>query len=176
MMCGACEQRLEGYLEGGLDVYTLARVQRHLARCASCRAMLDELRAAEKLLNETSRAAALEPPPNFTFAVMAQARATAAPHPQPLMRWAFLGWYLLGAWVLVGVLAFTARPLLLHAFAALFGSARTALAIVQALAGAVSTITDGHAAAIAAIVGVVLAADLMLAAGVYVLHTRLELA
>jgi|GEM_PF-790289 len=171
MTCRACELRLEEYLEGGVDRYTAMRIERHLVDCGSCRATLDELRSMERLLNTASRAAALEPAPNFTFAVMAEVRAMPLPRVQPVMRWAFLGWYLLGAWALIGILALFARPLLLNAIAALGYAAAGTLSVVQAIVGAVSAATDGHGAAIVVIVMLVLAVDTVLAAGVYLAHT-----
>ncbi|TAM72842.1 zf-HC2 domain-containing protein [bacterium] len=176
MNCKACDLRLGEYLEGGLDVYTLAHVERHLTQCAPCRALLDELRAVEQVLGHASHAATLEPAPNFTPAVMGKARALARPHAQPMLRWAFLGWYLLGAWALIGALALAARPLLMGGVHALAGGGASVLAVSQALVAAVAVATGGHGAAIAAVVTVVLFADALLALGVYLVHTRLELA
>lgn len=176
MNCKACELRLGEYLEGGLDVYALARVEHHLAQCATCRALLAELRQVEQVLEDASHAAALEPPTNFTLRVMAETRALARPHAQPVLRWAFLGWYLLGTWALIGVLALTARPWLVGGAHALAGAAASVLVVAQALVAAVAVVTGGHGAAIAAVVAFVLIADALLALGVYLVHTRLELA
>ena len=176
MTCKTCDLHLGEYLEGGLDVYTLARVERHLAQCASCRALLAELRAVELVLAQASHASALEPAQDFTLAVMAKARTLAQPHAQPVLRWAFLGWYLLGAWAFIGVLTLAARPLLMGGVHALAAGGASVLAVSQALVSAVAVATGGHGAAIAAVVTVVLFADALLALCVYLVHTRLELA
>ncbi|MDE2571076.1 MAG: zf-HC2 domain-containing protein [bacterium] len=173
MNCGRCEDRLELYQEGGLDVYTLAKIDRHLAQCARCRATLEELRAIEGALNRSSLAA-LQPATNFTFAVMAEARALPRPRLQPVMRWAFLGWYLLAAWAIIGVLALVARPLLLSAAHGLAQAGGAAVFALQAVIAAVATLTGGHGALLAVIVGMVLSVDAVLALGVYFIHTQLE--
>ncbi|TAM60079.1 hypothetical protein EPN52_06050 [bacterium] len=176
MNCRACDQRLGDYLDGALDVYALARVERHLACCANCRALLAELRNVESMLSRGAHDAALEPARNFTAAVMAEVCIEARPHAQPVLRWAFLGWYLLGAWALIGALAVVARPLLTGALHALAGAGGAVLSIAQALTVAVGVATGGHAAAIAAVIGFVLIADALLAFAIYFAHTRLELA
>ena len=176
MSCGACEMRMGEYLEGGLDVYALARMERHLTQCATCRALVDELRQVERVLGEAAQAAALEPTADFTLAVMAKARTLARPHARPMLRWAFLGWYLLGAWALIGILVLVARPWLFSAAHALAGAGASVLAVAQALVAAIAVVTGGHGAAIAVVVSFVLIADALLALGVYLVHTRLELA
>ncbi|HVA36686.1 MAG TPA: zf-HC2 domain-containing protein [Candidatus Dormibacteraeota bacterium] len=176
MSCASCEHRLEEYLEGGLDVYALARVERHLAACASCRATLGELRDLERMLNAASRTAAVEPEHNFTIALMAEVRSMPQPRARYALRWAFLGWYLLAAWMLLGVMAVIARPVLFAGLAALERAGGAGVAILQAAIVAVSAVTGGHAAQIALTLGFVLALDAALATAIYLIHTRLELA
>ena len=99
MRCSSCELDLDRYLEGSLSSARMALVASHLAACASCQIVLEELRVVDALLATTRPA---ELPPNFTFAVLAEARDLKAPRQRAWRRPVLLGvTYLIAAWTLV---------------------------------------------------------------------------
>lgn len=101
MRCSSCEPLLDRYVEGTLTPREMMAIAAHLRACESCRALLEELRVVDGLL-ETSRVPEL--PENFTFAVMAEARAMPAPRARQHPVWSFLALYSAAAWV-AGILA-----------------------------------------------------------------------
>jgi len=60
MNCSELETRIDAFVDGELDEGSRADVQRHLERCADCRAAVDELRALLQSARELPRA--VEPP------------------------------------------------------------------------------------------------------------------
>lgn len=96
MRCSSCEPLLDRYVEGTLAAPRMIAVSAHVRECDSCRALLDELKAVDGLL-ETTRVFDL--PENFTFAVMAEAAALPAPRPRQHPFWSFLVLYSAAAWV-----------------------------------------------------------------------------
>ena len=76
MRCSACEPLLDRYVEGTLKPPQMIAITAHLRDCESCRALLEELRAVDGLFATTP---VMDLPQNFTFAVMAEARALPAP-------------------------------------------------------------------------------------------------
>jgi len=95
--CSSCELLLDRYVEGTLNPREMANVTKHLATCADCLALLEELKVVDGLLF-TSRTPDL--PPNFTFALMSEMRTVPAPKAPPLRVWSFLALYVASAWVL----------------------------------------------------------------------------
>jgi anti-sigma factor RsiW len=94
--CSLCEPLLDRYVEGTLTPREMARVSAHLRTCPHCESLLTELRVIDALLATTAPG---ELAPNFTFAVMAEARSiTIRPHRQ-LSLWAVLTFYIVGAWI-----------------------------------------------------------------------------
>ncbi|MGA7570105.1 MAG: zf-HC2 domain-containing protein, partial [Candidatus Aquilonibacter sp.] len=73
MRCSSCEPLLDRYIEGTLTPREMTRVTAHLHACPHCESLLTELRVVDALLATT---APMELAPNFTFAVMAEARST----------------------------------------------------------------------------------------------------
>lgn len=145
MRCSSCEPLLDAYLEASLPPRQGGAVARHLRSCGRCRALLQELRVIDALL-ETAR------PPgsvgaDFTASVVTAARV-AAPHARRRIPFGFvLLAYLVVAWALVFVAARShtlndlAATLVLserHGFAAL-GAAVRALAPATPLAAAAMT-------------------------------------
>ena len=102
MRCSSCEPLLDRYVEGTLAPKQARDVELHVATCASCAALLAEIRVVDALL-ATARPAELAP--NFTFAVMAEVRSLPAPHRTRAPIAAILGGYLLGAWFLFTAIA-----------------------------------------------------------------------
>ena len=77
MRCSSCEPLLDRYVEGTLTPREMARVTAHLRSVRTAKRCLTELRVVDALLATT---APVELAPNFTFAVMAEART--APDPR----------------------------------------------------------------------------------------------
>jgi len=167
MRCSSCEPLLDRYVEGTLSPRAMIDVSAHLRQCASCRDLLEELKAVDGLL-ATTRVAEL--PENFTFAVMAEARSMPAPRPRAHPVWSFIVLYSAAAWVaaVLGVISSGAHP------ANLFHAVSSALARTGALSATVSAnlshglshVTPGMAALGAG----VLAVDFALAAAFALLY------
>lgn len=81
--CGKFEARFEDYLGGAAD----PAVDEHLARCANCRAVLDDSRLAGNLLREAWEPAS-EPSQAFLANVMARIRREEARQKSPAAFWA----------------------------------------------------------------------------------------
>ena len=96
MRCSSCEPLLDRYVEGTLTRRQMIDVGTHLRDCASCRELIDELKAVDALLFTTR---VPELPENFTFAVMAETRALPAPRARQNPFWSFLALYSAAAWV-----------------------------------------------------------------------------
>jgi anti-sigma factor RsiW len=94
--CSSCEPLLDRYVEGTLTPREMARVSAHLRTCTHCESLLTELRVVDALLATT---APVELAPNFTFAVMAEARSTPIRVHRPLSLWAVLTFYIVGTWI-----------------------------------------------------------------------------
>jgi anti-sigma factor RsiW len=94
--CSSCEPLLDRYVEGTLSARDMARVSAHLRSCPHCESLLTELRVVDALLATT---APVELAPNFTFAVMAEARSTPMHRHRRLSLWAVLTFYIVGAWI-----------------------------------------------------------------------------
>ncbi len=108
MRCSACEPLLDRYVEGTLKPPQMIAITAHLRDCESCRALLEELRAVDGLFATTP---VMDLPQNFTFAVMAEARALPAPRARQHPLWSFLILYSAAAWVAaVLALAITGTP------------------------------------------------------------------
>jgi hypothetical protein len=130
MSCSSTEALFEPFLDGELPAAARGELIAHVDRCAGCRGVLEELRVVDALLIEPRR---IDLAPNFTFAVMAEARALAAPAPyRPPVR-AYLVSYLVGAWLLAGV-AMAFAPLTMRALAG------TTLDIARSIFGAIGAL------------------------------------
>ncbi|HUN29799.1 MAG TPA: zf-HC2 domain-containing protein [Alphaproteobacteria bacterium] len=96
MRCSSCEPLLDRYVEGTLSAREMSRVAAHLRTCPHCESLLTELRVVDALLATT---APVELAPNFTFAVMAEARSTPVHVRRKLSLWAVATFYVIGAWI-----------------------------------------------------------------------------
>lgn len=96
MRCSSCEPRLDRYVEATLAPRQMAAVASHLRTCDRCSSLLTELRVVDALLATTQP---IELAPNFTFAVMAEARSVRVHEPRRLSLWAVLSFYLVAAWL-----------------------------------------------------------------------------
>jgi anti-sigma factor RsiW len=94
--CSWCEPLLDRYIEGTLTPREMARVTAHLRACPHCESLLTELRVVDALLATTT---SVELAPNFTFAVMAEARGTPVHVHRKLSLWAVFAFYVIGAWI-----------------------------------------------------------------------------
>jgi anti-sigma factor RsiW len=108
MHCSSCEPLLDRYLEGTLTPRQMGRVREHVNRCAHCASLLTELRVVDALLATTRP---VELAPNFTFAVMAETRATPMHAAPRFPLWGALSAYIVAAWLLAmaGYVAFGAH-------------------------------------------------------------------
>ncbi len=100
MRCSSFEPLLDDFVDGTLPLEKHARVAAHVESCASCAALLTELRVIDALLLQPRR---LEPAPNFAFAVMAEVRGLPLPHASRVPPLAILGAYLAFAWSAIGL-------------------------------------------------------------------------
>ena len=100
MRCSSFEPLLDDFIDGKLPLETHARVAAHVESCASCNALLTELRVIDALLLQPRR---LEPAANFAFAVMAEVRVLPLPHASRVPPLAVLSAYLAFAWSAIGL-------------------------------------------------------------------------
>jgi anti-sigma factor RsiW len=171
MRCSSSERLLDAYVDGELSPVQRARVTRHVRGCAHCESLLQELRVIDALLLGPRQ---LEPAPNFTFKVMAEVRCLPPPHAHRTSHWAVLATYIAFGWVAIGT------------FLALGGaSARAAFATLSLFfvraAGALGAVaaTTGHlfgpqAFDVTAVMGGILAVDVIVACGVVAFYALLR--
>ncbi len=95
MHCSSFEPLLDEYVDGALAPRDHALLAAHVAGCANCAGLLEELRVIDALLL-TPRS--LEPAPNFTFKVMAEVRALPAPAVHRIPALPVIAAYLAFAW------------------------------------------------------------------------------
>jgi anti-sigma factor RsiW len=171
MRCSSFEPLLDAYVDGELSPRRRARVAAHVETCHECAALLAELRVIDGLLLSPRE---LEPAPNFTFKVMAEARCLPAPHAHRTQHLAVLGTYVVFAWVAIGAfLAFggaSARSML----AAIGAGFTHATSSVTALAATTGHLFGRQTYDVTAAMGVLLAADLVVAALVVALYAVLR--
>ena len=166
MRCSSCEPLLDRYIEGTLKPRQMIDISAHLRACASCKVLLDELKAIDGLL-ATTRVPEL--PENFTFAVMAEARTLPAPRARQHPVWSFLALYSAAAWV-AAVLAMVITG---TSPAAVFGAVSSMLARLGVLSGGVSaSVSQGlsHVTPLAAFGAGVLAIDFAIGCAFAVLY------
>ena len=107
MHCSSCEPLLDRYIEGTLTPREMAQVRKHLGTCRHCESLLGEVRVIDALLATTKP---IELPPNFTFAVMADARTMQIHALRRFPLWGALAGYLVAAWAVVTALYVTFGP------------------------------------------------------------------
>ena len=98
MRCSSFEVLLDRYVEGTLPPTQMVAVSKHLRECSSCTQLLTELRVVDALLATTKPA---DLAPNFTFAIMAEARTMKVPVRRSRAPWPALIGYLVVAWAAV---------------------------------------------------------------------------
>ena len=161
MHCSSFKPLLDEYVDGMLPSRKNALVAAHLAGCAECSALLEELRVVDALLVMPR---ILEPAPNFTFKVMAEVRSL--PRPQVHRRTHALGvtaaylafaWAFIGAFFLLGDGASHAAWMTLVATATHSGDA------LNALAAATARFFGPNTFRVTAAMSALLAVDVMLA-------------
>jgi anti-sigma factor RsiW len=161
-----CEPLLDRYVEGTLSAREMARVSAHLHTCPHCESLLIELRVVDALLATT---APVELAPNFTFAVMAEARSTPVHVHRKLSLWAVLTFYVVGAWIaLSGMYAVLGGhvPYLASTGHALANGGAQGLAVLSATAQSISPATP---VVLASAIGVLLL-DALLVIGAIALY------
>jgi len=164
MRCSSFEARLSAYVDGELGPVLRARVAQHLAGCATCAAIVEEIRSVDALMRAPR---GVELAPNFSFAVMAELRALPAPRAPRSRLFAVLAAYIVFAWCAIGAFLVFGGPAaraMLATLAALFGRLGST---ASALAGATERLFGHHTFDVTAAMGALLAVDLVVA-GVFV--------
>ena len=165
MRCSSCEIVLDRYVEGTLPAREMAAVSRHLQTCDACTHLLGELRVVDALLATTK---SVDLAPNFTFAVMAEARALRIIERRSLSLWAVLSFYVIAAWLGLSGIALVSGGRLPWLGAGLssirngIGDAFAAVAGAAQGFGSVTPLVVGTVAAIL-VLDVVLAATIFIA-------------
>lgn len=170
MRCSSCESLLDRYVECTLSPQQMLRIGEHLKTCASCASLVAELRVVDALLATTP---AVDLPPNFTFAVMADVRSAPAPKARMQSVWAALTFYLIAAWLAAGA-GFALFGHRLNVLTLPIAAARDAIAhSVSAVAGPAHALGPATPA-IVGIVSGVLALDVMLIAAIVFFHQTIR--
>jgi len=99
MHCSYFKTRLDAYVDGELAPRERALVAAHVAACAACAALLEELRVIDALLLGPRQ---LEPAANFTFNVMAEARSLPQPRAHRTPALPVLVTYVVFSWATIG--------------------------------------------------------------------------
>jgi len=174
MRCSSFEPLLDEFVDGTLPLHVHARVAAHAEECASCGALLAELRVIDALLLTPRR---LEPAPNFNFAVMAEVRSLPQPHASRFHALPVLGIYLAFAWSVIGFFFIlgksAAHSALGFAGAALSGAASSFTSVAAATSHLLAGQSLEISTAMAAILGFDLVAVAIAIAGINVLRPRL---
>ncbi|HEY1727948.1 MAG TPA: zf-HC2 domain-containing protein [Candidatus Baltobacteraceae bacterium] len=161
MRCNTSENLFDGLLDGTLSTLQRHNVETHLASCARCTSVLEELRVIDALLL-TPRL--LESVPNFTQKTMAEIRTMPAPKPAAprLPLWMAFGFYLLVSWLGIGTWIAFGRPNAHGLFSLALGlldhSSRAVQDVARVVAAGVGS------TGIASIVALVLGVDILLIA------------
>jgi anti-sigma factor RsiW len=171
MRCSACEPLLDRYLEGTLSPQQMREIAAHLEACASCAALLDELKVVDGLLVTAPRPAL---PENFTFAVMAEVRAMPQPRAYRRSWWAAVALYLAAAWVMLAAW-WWADPR--GAFAAFTAVGGAFVGGAQHLTATLEGFSRGFgplAPAVLAVAGIVITLDLVACAVLVAIHRHVR--
>lgn len=166
MRCSSCEPLLDRYVEGTLTPREMMRVRAHVSACPRCASLLNELRVIDALLATSTP---VDLAPNFTFAVMAEARAF-APSARSKRRsvWPVLGTYVVMAWIALAgsFVVFGSRLRFVDAFAA-------SVSAQLGTAFSIFSRSIGHSTpALVGTVIVVLAIDAGLASAAFYIYRR----
>jgi anti-sigma factor RsiW len=169
MHCSSFKPLLDGYVDGELSPAQGARVAAHAGTCTECAALLAELRVIDGLLLGPRQ---LEPAPNFTFKVMAEARALPAPRAHRYPHVQVLATYVVFAWVAIaGFLLFGGSAA--RAMVAMIGASATHVAAeFMRLSGLTGHLFGRQAFDVTAAMGGVIALDLVAATLLFALFTR----
>ncbi len=166
MRCSSCKPLLERYLEGTLHAHRISVIAAHLDSCASCNALLTELKVVDGLLTTV---AASELAPNFSFAVMAQAHSVPAPRTRRAQIWPLLVLYVTVAWIALAAWLITSgadiRALAMRGISTV---AAPAAGFPSAVGSALTSLNRGDS--LFHLVGGVLILDLMLAVGLFLVY------
>jgi hypothetical protein len=164
--CSSCELLLDRYVEGTLPATMMVAIDDHVRECTFCAQLLTELRVVDALLATTKP---VELAPNFTFAVMADARTTQVVRAHPSLVWAWLSFYLIAAWVAVSA-AYAVFGHRLPSIVAQFSAARGAVSQFVMTTGAAAHAVSPLIPVAVATVVVALAIDALLACAIILYH------
>jgi anti-sigma factor RsiW len=162
MSCSSTEALFEGFLDGQLSAAQHGRVIAHVDRCGACRGILEELRVVDALLTQPRQ---VQLAPNFTFAIMAEARAVGAPAPYRAPVRAYLVSYLAAAWLIAGA-AMLFAPQTMHALGGtLLDIARSVAEAVGGLGAVIARLLGRGGTVLTAALLALLGVDILLVTG-----------
>lgn len=167
MRCSSSRVKLDEYVDGTLEPLRARAIERHLAGCGACGALLEELRSIDALL---LTARTIDPSPAFTFATMAEVRSLPAPHVHRSPVLSIGAVYLVFAWTLIGLwFAFggSAGRGVLSLILGTLGAYGAAIARLSSVTGGVF----GHATSgVTALMGAILALDIVATVGIALVY------
>jgi anti-sigma factor RsiW len=174
MRCSSFKPLLDEYVDGMLSSRKTALVAAHLAGCAECPALLEELRVVDALL-VTPRI--LEPAPNFTFKVMAEVRSLPRPEVhRGAHAFGVTAAYLAFAWAFIGAFFLFGDGTSHAAWTTLVATATHSGDAFNALAAATARFFGPNTFRVTAAMSALLAVDVVLAsivgAAVYLRRNR----
>jgi hypothetical protein len=162
MSCSSAEALFERFLEGEIPLAQRRGFLAHVDRCAGCRAVLEELRVVDALLLAPRR---IELAANFTFATMAEARSLRPPGAnRPPLR-AYLVSYLVAAWLIAGAALLIAPQMMQALGGTTLDVARNISDAFGGIGGVVARLFGRGGNVLTAVLGTLLALDVMLVAG-----------
>ena len=167
MRCSSCRKLLDAYVEGTVSTRQMIAISAHIRSCPSCAAILEELRTVDGLL------ATMKPPEpaiNFSFAVMAEVRSMPAPRPQRLNTFAFIGGYLVIAWLIIAGWLRLENIDYRFAASSLWQYSGSAFAAIDHSTGALMRSFGSGTAIAPAFVAAVLALDIAVLGGILLLY------
>jgi anti-sigma factor RsiW len=169
MHCLSFEPLLDAYVDGELSPAQGARVAAHAESCIECASLLTELRVIDGLLLVPRQ---LEPAANFTFKVMAEARALPVPRAHPHLHVEVLAAYVVFGWAAIaGFLIFGGNAA--HAMLATIGAFAThAMGEFARLSGLTGHLFGRQAFDVTAAMGGLIALDLVAAFAVFSIFAR----
>ncbi len=161
MPCSSFEPLLAPYVDGALPAPVRVQLGAHLERCASCSALLEELRVIDALL---LTARPVDPAPNVTFRVMAELNSFPAPRVRRAPILGVVAAYLVFAWLLIGGFFYFGGANAKAAQAVVAGSIGHFRTALDALSAATSHLFGGATFGVSAVMGAILTVDVLVAA------------
>jgi len=163
MLCSWFERRLAGFVDGSLAANERGAVAEHIEGCPKCAPLLEELRVVDALL---VTATTLDPAPNFTFRVMAEARSMPPPYVRRTPFGPVLATYLAFAWVAIALWVTLFGKSAIASFAVLSDALAGIVNSADRLARTLGHLFGGSIFSVTAAVSSVLVLDFFFAVGI----------